>query len=186
VTVNRKTKYLWNDFSSSLCNIDIGVGQGSALSPILSALYLSLIFHIFEKHLKNLNIPISVLSFVNDELFISQSKSLSISNTNLFYSYNIILSLFIRFGLVIKHGKAEIFHFSRLHRAFNPPLLDLMSPSRPILLSKPTWRYLGFIFNHKLLFQAHIDFYANKAISTIKCMKMLGNSTRCLIPLQKR
>jgi len=67
--INRKTKYLWNNFSSSLCNIDIRVGQGLAISPILSALYLSPIFHIFEKHLKNLNIPISVLSFVEEITF---------------------------------------------------------------------------------------------------------------------
>jgi len=36
------------------------------------------------------------------------------------------------------------------------------------------------------LFQYHINFYANKAISTIKCMKILGNLSRGLIPLQKR
>jgi len=52
--VSRKMKYLWNNFSSPLCNVDVGVGvgQGLALSPILSALYLSPIFCIPEKHLK--------------------------------------------------------------------------------------------------------------------------------------
>ena len=50
--VGRKTKYLWNDFSFPFFNVDIGVGQGSALSPILSALYLSPIFYIFENWLK--------------------------------------------------------------------------------------------------------------------------------------
>ena len=172
--VNRKTKYLWNDFSSPLCNVNVGVSQGSALSPILSALYLSFIFHIFDKCLNNLNIPISVLSFVNDRLFISQSKLLFISNMNLFCSYNIISSLLTRFGLVMEYGKTEIFYFSRSHGAFNPPLLDLTSLGGPILLPKLIWRYLGFIFDWKLSFRAHIDFYANKAISTIKCMKMLG------------
>ena len=86
----------------------------------------------------------------------------------------------------MKHSKTEIFHFSRSYRAFNLPPLDLMSLGEPILLPKPTWKYLGFIFNRKLSFQAHIDFYANKAISTIKYMKILGNSTKSLIPLQKR
>jgi len=56
--VDRKTKYLWNDFSSSYFNVNIGISQGSALSPILSALYLLLVFHIFEKRLKILKIPI--------------------------------------------------------------------------------------------------------------------------------
>ena len=47
--VGRKTKYLWNRFLSLFCNIDVSIGQGLALSPILSALYLSPIFHILEK-----------------------------------------------------------------------------------------------------------------------------------------
>jgi len=33
---------------------DISIGQGSALSPILSTLYISPIFQIFEKRAKNL------------------------------------------------------------------------------------------------------------------------------------
>jgi len=47
--VGKKTKYLWNGFQSPFCNINIGVGQESAFLPILSALYLSPIFHILEK-----------------------------------------------------------------------------------------------------------------------------------------
>jgi len=61
--VGRKTKYFWNKFSSPSFNVNIGVGQGSALSPILSALYLSPILHIFEKWIKNLKIPVSILFF---------------------------------------------------------------------------------------------------------------------------
>ena len=183
--VNRKTKYLWNNFYSPLYNVDVGISQGSALSPILSALYLSLIFHILEKHLKILKIPISILSFVDDGLLISQNKSFLISNANLFCSYNVISFLLTKFGLVIEYSKNEVFHFSRLHRVFNPPSLDLTSLGESILLPKTTWRYLGFIFNYKLSFQSHIDFYTNKAISTIKCMKMLENSLRSLILLQK-
>ena len=72
-----------------------------------------------------------------DGFFISQSKSLSISNMNLFCSYNIILFLLMRFSLVMEYGKTEIFHFSRLHRAFNLPPLDFTSLSGLILLSKP-------------------------------------------------
>ena len=47
-----KTKYLWKNFSSFFCNIDIGASQGLALSPILSVLYLSSLFYILEKWLK--------------------------------------------------------------------------------------------------------------------------------------
>ena len=109
--VNRKTKYSWNNFYSPLYNVDVGISQGSALSPILSALYLSLIFHILEKHLKILKIPISILSFVDDGLLISQNKSFLISNANLFCSYNVISFLLTKFGLVIEYSKNERFQF---------------------------------------------------------------------------
>ena len=55
-----------------------------------------------------------------------------------------------------------------------------------MLFPKETWKYLGFIFDHKLTFRNHIDFHSNKAISTIKCIKLLGNSSRGINPLQKR
>jgi len=46
--VNRKTNYSWTSFSSPIFNINVGVGQSSALSPILSALYLSPFIYILE------------------------------------------------------------------------------------------------------------------------------------------
>ena len=70
--------------------MDVGVGQESALSLILSIIFISLIFHIFEKRVKNLEIPISFISFVDNGLFISQEKYLDKTNANLFCSYNII------------------------------------------------------------------------------------------------
>jgi len=143
----------------------------------LSALYISPVFHILENSLKNLKIPISILSFVDNGLFIAQSKSFTVSNSHLFYSYNIISSILDKFDLVLEHEKMEVFHFSRAQGTFNPPSLDLSMISSPTLNFKDTWRYLGFIFNRKLSFHQHINFYANKAISTIKYMKIFGNST---------
>ena len=78
-----------------------------------------------------------------------------------------------------------MFHFFRVHGTFNPPPLDLSPLDSPILSPKSSWYYLGFIFDRKLSFHSHISFYANKAISTIKCMKILGNSTRGLNSYQK-
>jgi len=37
--VGRFTQYSWNSFLSGVCNTDVGVGQGSALSPILFVFY---------------------------------------------------------------------------------------------------------------------------------------------------
>ena len=183
--VNRKTSYFWNNLSSQSFDVNVGVGQGSALSPILSALYLSPFFHIFEKHIKNLDLKISTLSFVDDSLLITQSKSFHLSNACLFSSYNVTLILLSKFGLQVEHSKTEVFHFLRSHSFFSPPPLDLSSIGGPLLVPKNTWKYLDFIFDRKLCFHKHIDYYANKAISTVKYMKILGNSTRGLYPQQK-
>jgi len=126
--VGKKTSYYWNNFSSSSFHIDIGVGQElalSALSPVLSTLYLSLLFHIFEKWLKNLNIPVSILSFIDNGLFIAQNKSIVYSNSNLFYSYKIMTFILKKFGLVIEYEKTEVFHFSRSYSILNLQPLNL-------------------------------------------------------------
>ena len=123
--VGKKTKYLWNSFSSSSFNVNVGVGQGSALSPILSVLYLFPIFHIVEKRLKNIKILISIIFFKDDGLFISQNKSLVFSNSHLFCSYHIMFSLLEQFSLVIEHRKMEVFHFSSSYEVFNSLLLDI-------------------------------------------------------------
>ena len=68
--VKRNTSYLWNNLFSPNFEVNMRVGQGSALSSILLALYLSLFLHILEKHLKNLKIPISILLFVDNGLIV--------------------------------------------------------------------------------------------------------------------
>jgi len=80
--------------------------------------------------LKKLSIPISVslLSFVDNSLFVSQEKSYEKSNAILYSGYNIVSFLFNKFGLVIKHNRSEIFYFSKLTKEANISPLNL----RPI------------------------------------------------------
>ena len=181
--VRRKTNYTWNDISSPSFEVNVGIGQGSALSPILLALYLSSFLYILEKQLKNLNIPVSLISFVDDGLIISQNKSIDISNSHLFCSYNVLTKLLDKFGLIIEHSKTETFHFNRSYRMFNPPPLDLSTIGGPVLRPKDSWKYLGFIFDRKLTFHQYIDHYLNKAILMVRCMKLLGNSVRGINPI---
>ena len=171
---------------SPVFNVDVGMGQGSILLPILSVLYLSSFIYILENCLKNLKIPISIISFVDDGLFISQSKSFDISNSHLYYSYNILTNLLKKFGLVVKYSKTEIFHFNRSYSTFNPPPLDLSPLGGNILQPNNTWKYLEFIFDKKLSFHQHIDFYAKKSMLTVKCMKIISNSNRGINLFQKR
>ena len=61
--------------------VNVEVGQGLALSPILSTLYFSPLLYILEKYLKILNIPVSLISFVDNSLFISQNTNIDTSNS---------------------------------------------------------------------------------------------------------
>ena len=120
---NYSTSYSWNTFTSPSFNVNVGVGQGSALSPILSALYLAPIIKMFKKRIKNLNkeIPTDILSFVDDGLLISQEKSYPLSNSFLLCSYSNISKILIDASLVMEHNKTEIFHFTRAQHLLTPP-----------------------------------------------------------------
>ena len=60
---------------------------------LLSTLLLSILYS--NKELRNIlhNIPISILSFMDNGPFISQEKSFEESNAKIFCSYSIIFSL---------------------------------------------------------------------------------------------
>ena len=117
-----------------------------ALSPILFTLYLSSIFYIFKKWLKNLKIPISILSFIDDGLLISQNKFITVLNVNFCYSYNIISTLITKFMLIIKYRKIEMFYFSRLQEVFDPlspePYISRRLHSMPQEYLVLSWIYI--------------------------------------------
>ena len=48
------------------------MGQGSALSSILSALYIALLLYLFEQWAQALNLDTSILSYVDDGLLAFQ------------------------------------------------------------------------------------------------------------------
>ena len=92
--------------------------------------------YFLENRLKNLNIPVSFLSFVDDGLIIAQNRSFIISNSHLYCSYNVLSKLLDSFGLIIEHSKTEIIHFSRSQGLFNSPPLNLSLLGGPILQPK--------------------------------------------------
>ena len=89
---------------------------------------------------------------MDNSLFIPQEKNYEKSNVNLFDSYNIILSLFKQFSLVIKHDKSEVLHFLRLTKNVYLSPLDLRLLGNSLLQPKYMWHYLGFYLNKKLSF----------------------------------
>jgi len=93
----RSTTYTWNGFSLPPFNTSIGVGQGSVLSPIISAIYITPIIRTFKNRVNNLGkkIPLDILSFVDDRLLVFQEKSYKLSSAYLLCSYNIMFKLLL-------------------------------------------------------------------------------------------
>ena len=107
--------------------------------------------------------------------------------TKLQSAYSVVFELTQALGLVLKHNKSEVFHFSRKSGDTNPPV-DLgyapFTGDSP-LHSNTYWRYLSFFFDQSLSFQEHSRQYSTKALTTVKAMVSLGNSVRRLSPKNK-
>ncbi|KAJ2923473.1 hypothetical protein H1R20_g13621, partial [Candolleomyces eurysporus] len=184
--VDRFTTYAWNRDTSDPRRADVGVGQGSALSPVLSALVIAPVMKLFRK--RSAGLGCTLISYVDDGDIIVQSSEIDTNCVMLRHAYSIVFELFTKTGLALEHDKTELFHFTRARTGFDRPL-DLGyapytgdNPLRP----KTYWRYLGFYFDRKLTFQEHVRYYTTKALTTVMAMRMLGNSTRGLSPRNKR
>jgi hypothetical protein len=172
--VGRSTRYSWDLGLSPKFKADVGVGQGSALSPILSALYLAPLLWQFQ-----LDAPeASLMSYVDDGTIIVQSHSWTENLANLKSAYSVVFKLMEALGLVLEHDKSEAFHFSRKDRDDDPPVDLGYAPytGQTPLQPKTVWRYLGFFFDRKLSFKEHTQRYSTKAFTTVKAMASLGNS----------
>jgi len=103
--------YKWDDFMSGLFAADIGVGQGSGLSLVLSGLYIGLVLQLFTLEL--ISREVRLLSYIDDRTILTQSTHLSQNLPKLTVAYSIIFRLLTALGLVLEHNKSEVFHFSR-------------------------------------------------------------------------
>jgi len=182
--VGRYTKLFWDNQLSDPFSTAVGVGQGSALSPILSALYLAPVLWKFHTERPT----DQLISYVDDGTIIVQSKMWEENLKKLKSSYAVVFQLTSALGLILEHDKSEVFHFSRKYGDDDPPVDLGYAPHTGSTPLKPNkiWRYLGFFFDRKLLFKEHATRYARKALSEMGAMLALGNSVRGLKPKHKR
>jgi len=113
--IGKSTQYSWNSFLSGVYDTNVGMRQGSALFPILPALYIAPLIRICEHRAQSLNLDTCIISFVDDGFLISQEKTYNKTLPELYSSYRVVTDLMVMFSLVMKHDKSEIFHFSRVH-----------------------------------------------------------------------
>src|SRR6185369_2918659 len=184
--VGRRTKFSWEGEVSPSFAAEAGVGQGSALSPILAVLYLAPMMEIVKARVSK--VIADILSYVDDGTLVAQSKDWATNNVNLREAYLTLSEVATKMGLVIEDSKTELFHFSRSGYGDNPPLDLGVTPftGATPLAPKPVWRYLGIYFDRRLDFRTHAKLMCTKALTTVRAMGVLGNSSKGLPPNEKR
>ncbi|KAF8675303.1 hypothetical protein AX14_005146, partial [Amanita brunnescens Koide BX004] len=188
----RVTSYKWDSAVSKKYDFSLGTPQGDCLSPILSALYISVaIRKVFPETMP----PASTrcLFFVDDGALITASPSLQ-TNVNVLRLYLLLLLQALSdLGLQVEASKTELIHFfafeltasRRLAVSHQPHLSFTWRMQHFDIPPAERWRYLGFYFTPTLDFSFHIQYYTNKAFSTIRACNMLGSSVRGIGPRQR-
>ena len=186
------TEYRWDNTCSKPYNFSLGTPQGDCLSPILSALYISIaIKKVFPAVLPPPKTK--CLFYVDDGVIITASPSLQENIRVLKRHLLALLQALYEIGLQVEASKTELMHFfafqlsaSRCLNITSQPTLRFSWQSKEFVVKPATvWRYLGFFFTPTLDFSYHVQFYTNKAFSTIRACGMLGNSLRGLGTLQR-
>jgi hypothetical protein len=142
--------------------------------------------HLYE--LSNASVGTTLLLYVNNGTITAQTSAAKDNLDTLCVSYAVIFDLFTRLSLVLEHDKLKLFHFDCAHKPTNP-LLDLgyaLYTGNTPLIPKTYWRYLGFFFDLKLMFNKYVWFYSTKVLTSVKAMCMLVNSSQGLSPKNKR
>ena len=188
----RVTSYKWDSATSHKYDFSLGTPQGDCLSPILSALYISTaIRKVFPETMP----PASTrcLFFVDDGALITASPSLQ-TNVDILRLYLLLLlQALFDLGLQVEASKTELIHFFAFELTASRRLAISQQPSLSfswrmndyIISPSARWRYLGFYFTPTLDFSFHVQYYTNKAFSTIRACNMLGSSVRGIGPRQR-
>lgn len=201
--IGRTTTFRYNGAFLDPCDFNVGLGQGSALSPILSGLYIAPALHISAPVELAPFANASLQFFVDDGLIsvaappISSDSSpydqLCVNNAILAHIFNALTNDLSRLGLGVEPDKLELMHFIKPrstsiseHHPLGPDLVVDIDNATTRLRPQASMRYLGFFFDPKLSFRQHIKIYTTKACSTVHAYRMLGNSVRGMAPPDRR
>ncbi|KAF8671733.1 hypothetical protein AX14_005651 [Amanita brunnescens Koide BX004] len=186
----RTTTYRWDTALSTPYDFSMGTPQGDCLSPIVSALYLSVTIKTVFPHAFPPG-PIRSLFFVDDGVLYTASDSLTANVHLLSTTLLRLLTTLARIGLNIEASKTELMHFyafqlnasARSLARVHQPTLNFCWDDTDFSI-KPTqiWHYLGFFFTPTLDWSHHVQYYTNKAFSSIRACSMLGKSLRGIGP----
>ena len=142
---------------------EIGIPQGSPLSPILSVIYTALTISAF-------NIPNAIaFSYIDDIAILCHYSTPKQAEKIIYDSFYFFKDQLYLQGLMLDFSKTEILHFFKKYspsRTPTPFFTFTNYNSQPINISvQPMIRWLGFYFLRSKSFKLHATFMARKALS---------------------
>ncbi|THH16914.1 hypothetical protein EUX98_g9226 [Antrodiella citrinella] len=171
---DRKTKIRFQKNFSEDIDTPLGVGQGSALSPILSGLYIAAAIHkwagtdarikmVDDDREMIIDINGCIMQFyVDDGAIVVTSATLETNAVLLAKVFKGISTDLERLGLRVERTKNELVHFlmpnsKRWEQKDLGPDVTIDIEGVPVVV-KPSAkiRYLGFILDQKLQFKDHV------------------------------
>jgi ribonuclease HI len=140
-----------------------GLPQGSALSPFSYSFYTAEV---------DLNLPneCSLLQYADDLAVYSSGRQLNRVCRTIQTACAYLNNFFRNRGLQISETKSELVLFSRKHS--NPPVN--VSLNGRLLPVEPTFKYLGVVFDQKLIWSAHVKLIQQKCLKRINFMRSMA------------
>jgi hypothetical protein len=177
-----RTAYLrFNNKSSETFLVTTGTPQGSPLSPILSAVYTSLMLESCNNRWQDKSVHL----YVDDGAIFASGPTMRTSIRRAVEGLEEVLQWLAANGLKTDSDKSEImlFHPNRYSpdRLGSPPTAvayrDPFTGAVEVKIKRQV-RYLGVFIDARLTWHAHVKTVASRARSTIRSLNILGNSMR--------
>jgi ribonuclease HI len=162
--LNRKEMLFYVDGKVMATSVGYkGLPQGSSLSPFSYSFYTSEVDYCLPANC-------SLVQYADDlAVYSSDAHANCIQNT-IQIAINLLDVFFSNIGLSISEKKSELVFFSRKHTT---PIAQIGLNGRLLTVSN-NFRYLGVIFDQKLLWNAHVRLVQQKCAKRINLMRSMA------------
>jgi hypothetical protein len=170
---------LGNTPSDSISIANVGVPQGSPLSPALAAIYTSPCWPDWPEH-----VHLDLQCYVDDGAIKALGSNPYKSNNFAAVGLVMIECRLNAVGLLIDRGpKLECSVFASRHKlSQHPPAPQLViihpDGQKSSVTLQCVWRFLGIFFTPTLTWHKHVSRMANKAIAVCRALQLIANCVR--------
>jgi len=170
---------------------NVGVPQGSPVSPVLACIYSSAALETINKNpifyeSDKGDLPVSIRAYVDDHGLHAISNDLETNVQLLKIALESLVGTFTAIGMSIDPDKCDLMHFSWRRGETNPPLKTTLYGKELTITAPSSIRWLGFHLDRKLLFRHHVSLLAKKGKAIVAGLKVLGNTVAGISPSNLR